>query len=155
MAPADNPMDKLASVVDSLSTTNKALREVIQIRDDEIERLEHFESHFKGMRENFSQFRELAIKHENQADELQLRLRQHLIDYRKSGESLRGQIANLKDDIERQSLENELLDRELKDNIEKLQRLKYSNDQNNAYANSFPIVSSPNSFIQRLCDDLK
>lgn len=145
-----NPMDNLAAVANLYSKANKLLREAIHKKDDEIGRLEQFESQFKAVKESFAQFKEIAINHDLRTDELHNRLNQELNKQRKTKEDLKIQIERLRQEISEQKGENERLEAELKESAAKL---SYSNDHNNTYANDLRIVLSPNSFIQRLCDD--
>ena len=148
-----DPMEKLAAAVDSMAAANKAWRDVIQFQDEEIGRLEHFDGKFRTMKDEFIQFKELANKHDKQANELQFRLHQEQNRHRKTTENLRDEIEKMNKAIDELSSENNKLECDLKQNVENWQKLQFSNDHSSAYANTFPIISSPDSFIQRLCDD--
>lgn len=141
-------MDKLATVTKSLTATNKALREAIEIRADEVGRLEHFEEGFRTAKDKFLQYKEAAIKYNRQTEEIQAILNQELGRHRRTAEDLRRQIADFRRKIEEQRLENEKLERDLKDNVEGLRKLKNTSNYNNSYVNSQRINSSP--FIERL-----
>lgn len=112
--------NRLTTVVESLGSANKALRDVIQLTDDEIKRLEEFENKFRDMSNKFSEFKMLASKHDEQADNLQTRLYSELDNLRKNRANLIGQISHLKEEIKKQERENEGLERELKENCKRL-----------------------------------
>ena len=143
-----NPIDNLAVVANLYSSANKLLREAIQKRDDEIGRLEQFEGQFRAVKESFAHYKEMAVNHNLKSDELHNRLNYELNKQRKSIDDLKIQIDRLQQEISEQKGENKRLEAELKESAGKLE---YNND--NTYANAFPIVLSPNSFIQRLCED--
>lgn len=137
--------DKLGSMVNSLASVNKSLLDMLQISDNEFGRLERFEAQFKSIRDKYSQFKDKAMDHDKRANELEIRLQQELKKHRPI-EDLRHMNANLKRAIDEQRLENEKLDRDLKE-IGTFNY--YGNDHSSAYANAFSIISSPNQTVQR------
>lgn len=149
------PKDKLATVIQSLTSARTSLCDLIQTRADEVGRLERFEEQLRPVYEKLDQFGGMATKHDKQACELEVKLSQELSRHRIISEDLKNQIANLRKLVERQSVENEKLEHELKDNVERMsiQRPKFSADNSIAYANTPDIKGSP--FVQRLCHDLK
>lgn len=157
MASSKNPKEKLGIVVNSLDTANKALREVIGIKSDEIGRLEQFKKRFEGTKNKFEHFRSLTEKHEEQDTKLESLLNEELSRHKKTAEALRSEIDNLKRAIEQQSLTSEKLTADLKYNAEKLQTYITLNDGNNHGSISCDSTipkSNTNSFIQRLQDEL-
>lgn len=152
-------IDNLTVVANSLASANSALKEVIHFRDDEIGRMEHFEEQFCMLRDDFAQLKELADTHDKRAVELQVLLSQELNKHHQVSEDLKRQLSALRREIAQMSLENERLEQDLRDSVEKLQKyegkLKYSNNNYSdiGYANAILTVSSP--YGQRLCEDIK
>ena len=149
MSQSCNPRDKLAVAVESFSNGVKALREVIRMRDDEIGRLDDFEKKFNETDILFKQFKVLANEHDKMNEDLEVSLQQEVERQKRSTDSLRNQIAGLKKEVGNLTRENDRLERELNMDVEKLHKQNCGND-NSAYVNDFPIIASPNSFIERL-----
>lgn len=150
-------IEKLAVVVESLDIANEALMDINHYRDDEIGRLDHFEAQIGLIRDEFSQFKELADTHDEQTDELLIRLNQENHKYQQTSEDLKKQIIKLKEEIDNQSRENEQLGQRLFESVESLNKLKFCNDalNENSYANAFPMVTNPIQFNQHLCENIK
>lgn len=129
-------MDKLAIVSDSFSKANKALREVIQNRDDEIGRLEYFENYFQHMQERYDQFKPLAMKSIKDAGVIQERLKKELLNHQQTIENLKSQIKSYRSEIDKQSLENERLENQLKESVKSFNNDEYLAYSVSAYANA-------------------
>lgn len=145
-------MDRLNTFIQSLKTANEALREAIEIRGDEVGRMEHFQDLFLGVKDKFMKFRQMAMKYESQVEELQTRLQKDLQKQGKLAEDLRRQIVTLNKAIEEQRSDNERLEDDLKEHVDRLQNLKYLSDNSNAYTNASPNMTDP--LIHPLCNDL-
>lgn len=141
-------IDNLTVVTNSLAAANAALMEVIHLRDDEISRMEHFEEQFCTLRDDFAQFKELAETHDKRAIELQTLLNRELNRHHQINEDIKQQTVALRQQISQMSLENERLEQDLRNSVEKLQKyegkFKYSSDNYSdiGYANAILTVSS-------------
>lgn len=129
------PTDKLGTVVNYLTLANKSLRQIIEeSKDDESGRLEEFDNHLQELGDKLEKFRLLNIKHIQRAEELRNLLQRQLDERTQTKNKLTEHIEFLKRAIVDQSLENDKLGRDLKENVEKLQKLH--NNSNSIYTYS-------------------
>lgn len=148
MAPVycNTPTDKLAVFINSITSANQALRDSIQVQDDESGRLDRFVISFRLLSDKFSRLKELDMKHHKKAEDLHLLWQRELNERHLTKEKLSKQVAHLRRAIEEQSIENERLEKDLKENVERLH--KYNNEHGSINTSGFSLVSSPNSFLQ-------
>lgn len=141
--------DSNKTIIESYKSANKAWRSMIQIKDEEISRLDHFEERFLNMTDNFTNYEMLARKHDKQTDYLQVRLDEELRKQRQTENDLRLEIAQIRKSIEEQCLENEKLESNLKEKVDTLHMLKQSEEQSTgSYADPLHFMTSP--FVGRL-----
>lgn len=147
---------QMEKAAESFASANKSLRDVIRLGEDEIGRLESFETGFNDMMEKFSQFSDSAFKHDKLSHDLQTRLQQDLKNLHRTIDNLKSEIVHLKQSNEEQSLENNKLERDLEESVEKFQRFQSNINHNmGGLKEPFPGLgtSTPNYSIDRYYDD--
>lgn len=96
--------------------------------------LKQFENRFGLAKEKFLEYKNLTSKNSEIAVILEDKLKKTVLEASKIIKALENDISNLKQSIERQTADNEPLEKELKDNAERLR--KHTSDHGNAYMNS-------------------
>lgn len=134
-------MDKLALFAEHQMKANQAMRDYIQTKHGEIDRLEQFENHYYSVEDKYFQFKDLLLKSDKTYSELQKRLDNELITHKQTIEKLRIHNDNLMKYNQEQTLENKKLEHQLNDCVERLRKAS----QNHDYLNSSSL-SSNNSF---------
>lgn len=134
-------MDKLALFAEHQMNANQAMRDYIQTKHGEIDRLEQFENHYCSVRDKYLQFKDLLLKSDKTYSELQKRLDNELLTHKQTIDKLRIHNDNLMKYNQEQTLENKKLEHQLNDCVERLRRAS----QNHDYLNSSSL-SSNNSF---------
>lgn len=138
----------LSVIANSLETANEALKDIVRQGNEEEVRTRQFEEKYTKMRAVFLQYEEEAKKQDRQASELKYKLEQEILKSRGIVECLKSEIGGLDEQIREQDIENERLDRELRD---KVKQYKLNLDDHNCTLNNAsPIVPSQNSIAQRL-----
>lgn len=143
-------MEELAVAIEGITKANNAFRDLIERGADEVGQLEKFEKRFKTTKDKFQQFKDMTRKIESQSDELIACLNQSLLEHRQRAEDSRRQIVSLKHSIEQQNTENQRLEHELTDNVERLHKL-----QNSDHLNVYHMNKPPTTIIERLRDDVR
>lgn len=139
---------KLSVIASSLETASEALEDIVSQGNEEEIRTRQFEEHYTKMQSNFLHYKDEAVNQDKKATELKFRLEQEIMKRRSVVESLRSEIVGLDKQIREKELENDRLDRELRDKV-KQYKLNLD-DLNCTYANASPMVPNQNPNTQRL-----
>lgn len=145
-------MEDLAKIIEIRTQEIKHWRNMIDKHADGDNQLKQFENLFGDTKEKFLRFKDLIMKNHETADILEAKLNKTLAERSKIINTLNSDIHNLKRSIEKQTEENERLERELKEDAERFHKLKHTSDHSHAFLNSSLTVSS-GRFIQRLHND--
>lgn len=150
MEPNNNndPLNKLGLATEALYSANKALRDVIHVKDDEVARLDEFENKFRELKRVFEQFKKMDKKLVQKTKGYQDRIQQELFKDECTLESLNKEISNLNKMITEQNIENEKSERDLRENVERLAKLLCTNEDSVAP----PFMSDHNSIMKRSYD---
>jgi len=154
--------EDLAKIVELKICEIKHWRNMIDKHADGDNQLKEFENLFTETKEKFVKFKDMTVKNRDTADILENKLNKNIAERRKTIDSLNNDILALKKSIEKQTMENEHLERELKDYAERFHKLKHTIDQMSTYSNNINHNTSNNSsinnsgggIIQRLRNDL-
>lgn len=111
-----------AIIVESLLTAIKARRKLIGKDDNKIKNLEQIEEHYRAVEDKYQEFKELLLKSDKTYIELQQRLNKDIIHQMQTIDSLRVHKKNLLNLNQAQRYENEKLELQLKENVQKLQK---------------------------------
>lgn len=115
-----SPSSKLGLAAEAIYSANKALRDVIHVKDDEVARLDEFERKFRDLKSIFEQYKKMELKHAQKTKGYQACIQQELVNDEHALESLNKEIVDLNRKIKEQAIEIDKFGRDLKDNVEKL-----------------------------------
>lgn len=144
-------VDDLSKIVELKTQEIKYWRSLIDRHAEGHNQLKQFQSLFNDTEKKFDRFKKMISKNNDTADILETKLNRTLADRSKNIDNLRNDILNLKRSIENQTAENEKLEKELKEDAEKLGKLKCTEGLSNLHLNSSSSTTETHDpFIQRL-----
>ena len=146
-------VEDLSKIVEIKTQEIKHWRGMINRHADGDDQLKQFEKLFNDTKEKFDNFKNLALTNDETAKILEIKLNNTLSERSKAMDSLRNDIQSLRRAIDNQTAENDLLEKKLREEAEKLNKFKYTKGHSLSYFNNSQ--TEGHAFIQRLTRELK